>query len=109
MDIILTILGSTIGAIVIYFIASGSLKSKGKVREIINKFKIDQKKKEIKDIEKKKDVLNIEIEKLEDITDDTKREISKIKKEAKEKIIESLSKTSIKDIDENIDDKWDKI
>lgn len=108
MDTIITILLTLFGAGIIYSFSSGFL-NKSKIMEVIHRFKQKQKEEEVEEIEKKQDVLNVEIEKLEDITDDTKSEIEKIKKEAKEKILDSLSKDSIKETEENINDKWNKI
>lgn len=108
MSTILTIFGTLIGAGAIYGFASGWF-SLDKVKEAIHEFKQKENKEKVKKIEKEQDVLSSELENLSDINDDTRNEIKKIKKEAKKKILDTLNKDSIKEIDEGVDDKWDKI
>lgn len=108
MNTVLTIIGTLVGAGAIFGFASGWF-SIDKVKEAIHKFTQKQNKKKIKEIEKEQDVLNSDLENLSDINDETRNEIKRIKKDAKRKILDTLNKNSIKDVDEGIDDKWGKI
>ena len=108
MSTILTIFGTLIGAGAIFGFASGWF-STDKVAEAVHKVKQKINKDKIKKAEKEQDILDGKIEEYSDINDETKKEIKKIKTEAKKNILDTLSKDSIKDIDEGIDDKWGKI
>lgn len=108
MSTILTIIGTLVGAGAIYGFASGWF-SLDKVKEAIHEFKLKENKEKIKKIEKEQDVLSSELENLSDINDETRNEIKRIKNDAKKKILDTLSKDSIKDVDEGIDDKWGQI
>lgn len=108
MNTVLTIIGTLVGAGAIFGFISGWF-SIDKVKEAIHNLTQKQNKKRIKEIEKEQDVLNSNLENLSDIDDRTRDEIKRIKKDAKKKILDTLNKDSIKDVDEGIDDKWGKI
>ena len=105
MKIILGILG--IGGLAgIAYLVTSFFDKKSDIGEAVHKITQKIKQKKIKEIEEKQVVIVKKIEDNEKLSDDIKKEIVEIKKEANVKIKKILEKDNFEDLVNEVDDLW---